>query len=311
MEVCGWYDSPLRSIVLYPNTFIYCKRWGSHRMQHHQYVCAALEFVVSGSATFLLDGKKTKVSAGEIFIMQRGCDSGFTTSADEYYEKMTLCISGTILDLLVESLHLNAVPKITLSHVEEAKRRFREIERLLREKVPGTERLLTEKTFNLFLFLEEENRETRNRTYPRPLRKALEFLHGNYTRGHFGMGAVAEVAGVSTPTLIRMFRTCLGKSPMEHVTEMRMELAKTLLESTGLPVKEIAERVGYNDPLYFSNAFRNYVGISPRAYRASVGNGRSPAPGGESGTDAHSSSEASFAAPVAASSRSSRKRSGR
>ena len=70
MEVCGWYDSPLRSIVLYPNTFIYCKRWESHRMQHHQYVCAALEFVVSGSATFLLDGKKTKVSAGEIFIMQ-------------------------------------------------------------------------------------------------------------------------------------------------------------------------------------------------------------------------------------------------
>ena len=54
---------------------------------------------------------------------------------------------------------------------------------------------------------------------------------------------------------------------MEHITEMRMELAKNLLESTQLPVKEIAGRVGYNDPLYFSTVFRNYTGMNPRAYR--------------------------------------------
>lgn len=267
VEHFGWYDTPHRSPVLYPNTFIHCRRWGSHKMRHYRYICVALEFVVKGSATFLLDGVETKVGAGEIFIMQRGRDSGFSTSADEYYEKMTICISGTILNLLIESLHLNRVPKIVLSRVEEAKRRFLEIDRLLREKVPGTEQTLTEKTFSLFLFLGEENRENLYRSYPEPLQKALDFLHGNYSRSDFGMSALAEVAGVSTPTLIRMFHAGLGKTPMEHITEMRMELAKNLLESTQLPVKEIAGRVGYNDPLYFSTVFRNYTGMNPRAYR--------------------------------------------
>ena len=96
VEHFGWYDTPHRSPVLYPNTFIHCRRWGSHKMRHYRYICVALEFVVKGSATFLLDGVETKVGAGEIFIMQRGRDSGFSTSADEYYEKMTICISGSV-----------------------------------------------------------------------------------------------------------------------------------------------------------------------------------------------------------------------
>lgn len=267
MEECGWYQAPQRSLVLFPNTYLCTRRWGSHKMRHHLYVGVALELIVEGSATFYLDNRKTKVSAGEVFLMQRGHDCGFSTAADEHYEKLTLCISGTILDLLVESLHLNVVPKITLSRVEEAKHRFHEIEHLLREKVPGTERIITEKTFSLFLFLGEENRVTESRSYPEPLRKALDFLHGTYTRGNVGLSILPEVAGVSNPTLIRMFHHYCGKSPMEHVTEMRMELAKNLLESTALSMKEIAERIGYNDPLYFSSVFRKFTGMSPRAFR--------------------------------------------
>ena len=266
-EMISWHDMPNRSGLLFPCTFLYTKRWGSHRVRHHCYQYVALELIVDGSATFYLDNKKTKVSAGEIFLMQRGHDCGFSTAADEHYEKMTLCISGTILDLLVESLHLNAVPKITLSRVEEAKHRFHEIEQLLRGKVPGTERIITEKTFSLFLFLGEENRVNQSRSYPEPLRKALDFLHGTYTRGNVGLSILPEVAGVSNPTLIRMFHRYCGKSPMEHVTEMRMELAKNLLESTALSMKEIAGRIGYNDPLYFSSVFRKFTGMSPRAFR--------------------------------------------
>lgn len=267
VESHGWYNAPNRSQVLFPSCFLYTKRWGSHEMRHHQYICVALEFVVEGSATFQLDGRKTKVFAGEIFIMQRGHDSGFSTTADEHYEKMTLCISGSIPDLLLESLHLNTAPKITLLHPEEAQHRFHEIGRMLKEKVPGTENLITEKMFSLFLFLGEENKKNAVMGYPEPLQKVLELLQGGYTRGNVGISSMAEFAGVSTPTLIRMFHKFCGKSPMDYITEMRMELAKNLLEATFLSVKEISARVGYNDSLYFSTAFRKYTGMSPRNFR--------------------------------------------
>ncbi len=267
VERSCWYQAPRYSPVLFTDTYLYARRWGSHRLRHHLYRGVALEFIVEGSATFFQDNKKTKLLAGEIFLMRRGHDSGFSTAVDEHYEKMTLCLSGTILDLLVESLHLNEVPKITLTRVEEAKQRFREIRDLLRKKIPGTEQVISEKVFSLFLFLGEENRVNKSRSYPEPLRKALVFLHGTYTRSDVGISALPEIAGVSNPTLIRMFHQYCGKSPMEHLTEMRMELAKNLLESTDLSIKEIAGRVGYNDPLYFSSVFRKFSGMSPRAFR--------------------------------------------
>ncbi len=266
-RIIDWQDAPQQSELLFPCTFLYTKRWGSCHVRHHRYPYVALELILRGSATVELDGRKTRVAAGELFLMQRGRDCGFSTTANEHYEKMTLCLTGTILDLLVESLHLNAVPKITLLHVQEAERRFREIESLLREKVPGSERIIVEKTFSLFLFLGEENRGTRLGRYPEPLRKALEILHGSGIRGNAGIPHLADAVGVSNSTLIRMFHRYCGKSPMEYVTAMRMELAKNLLESTALSMKEIAGRIGYNDPLYFSSVFRKFTGMSPRAFR--------------------------------------------
>ena len=80
-----------------------------------------------------------------------------------------------------------ARPQMVTATWQEAERRFREIESLLREKVPGSERIIVEKTFSLFLFLGEENRGTRLGRYPEPLRKALEILHGSGIRGNAGI----------------------------------------------------------------------------------------------------------------------------
>jgi AraC family transcriptional regulator of arabinose operon len=43
-----------------------------------------------------------------------------------------------------------------------------------------------------------------------------------------------------------------------------------LLDSTEHSVKAIAAQLGYDDPLYFSRLFSKTIGLSPRAYRASI-----------------------------------------
>jgi AraC family transcriptional activator of pobA len=43
-----------------------------------------------------------------------------------------------------------------------------------------------------------------------------------------------------------------------------------LLRFTDLTVGEVAFRVGYDDPLYFSRAFKRYAGRAPQAYRSEV-----------------------------------------
>ncbi|WJH31119.1 helix-turn-helix transcriptional regulator [Paenibacillus sp. CC-CFT742] len=49
--------------------------------------------------------------------------------------------------------------------------------------------------------------------------------------------------------------------------QIRMEAAKELLRSTELKSFEIAERVGFAEPNYFSFCFKKHIGVSPKEYR--------------------------------------------
>ncbi|MNC52729.1 DNA-binding transcriptional regulator AraC [compost metagenome] len=52
-----------------------------------------------------------------------------------------------------------------------------------------------------------------------------------------------------------------------------MEAAKELLRTTDLRALEIAEKVGYAEPNYFSFSFKKHVGMSPKEYRSSIKGG--------------------------------------
>lgn len=66
-------------------------------------------------------------------------------------------------------------------------------------------------------------------------------------------------------------RVCLrdlGRSPMQHLTSLRIERAQHLLAATDDKVESIARQVGFEDASVFSRAFKRWVGRSPARYRA-------------------------------------------
>ncbi len=79
--------------------------------------------------------------------------------------------------------------------------------------------------------------------------------------------SLASVAGLSTSQLNRTMRASTGDSAMAVVERIRMDAARELLAHTGLSVAQVASRVGYADPLYFSRRFRAAVGVPPREWR--------------------------------------------
>jgi AraC-like DNA-binding protein len=81
------------------------------------------------------------------------------------------------------------------------------------------------------------------------------------------VGEMAARLHVSAVQFNRVCKRYSGVKPMERVRALRMQRSRDLLTGTSLPVKQIADLVGYTDPLAFSTAFRRAVGRSPRAYR--------------------------------------------
>lgn len=76
--------------------------------------------------------------------------------------------------------------------------------------------------------------------------------------------------GLVPSYLSMIFRQAQGISPSDYLNNIRIKKAKQFLEETELSVKEIAERIGFADQLYFSKVFKKETGETPSAFRIHV-----------------------------------------
>ena len=78
---------------------------------------------------------------------------------------------------------------------------------------------------------------------------------------------LAEVACVSKPYLIRVFKHELGMSPLQYINHKKVERAQLLLLTEDMAVKEVAYSLGFNDHSYFIRLFKKITGRTPMEYR--------------------------------------------
>ncbi|MER5930331.1 helix-turn-helix domain-containing protein [Streptomyces sp. NPDC002054] len=81
------------------------------------------------------------------------------------------------------------------------------------------------------------------------------------------VAGLAERALLSPRTFARRFKAATGATPHAWLTAQRLALAEELLETTGLPIEEIARRVGYGSAAVFREQFALRRGVAPRTYR--------------------------------------------
>lgn len=92
-----------------------------------------------------------------------------------------------------------------------------------------------------------------------------------YLESHFSeaitLDDLVQLSNFSKSSLIRLFRRCLGTTPMSYLNDLRLRKARDLLLDSRLSVTEVAFSVGFSDSNYFSRQFRSKYFLSPRQYR--------------------------------------------
>ena len=105
--------------------------------------------------------------------------------------------------------------------------------------------------------------------------KALEDV-ARFLEDHFAtnvnQGTLEKISKMSGTKLKNLFKEKYGQSITEFTQRKRMNVAETLLLNTGLPIKEIAESVGYTSASKFSIYYKRYKGKLPSEVRNSVCN---------------------------------------
>ncbi len=102
------------------------------------------------------------------------------------------------------------------------------------------------------------------------VRMTLTYL-SNYFEQDIKIKDIAKEIGISVAYLQRLFKEQTGKTLVDKINELRIEKAKILLETSSLPITDIAVSVGFNNRQHFSYTFLKLVGSSPALYRKHKG----------------------------------------
>lgn len=98
---------------------------------------------------------------------------------------------------------------------------------------------------------------------------ALRSIHEN-VNSPWTVESLADAAGMSRSAFALRFKELLGQTPLDYVTEWRMQRALPLLQGRDKKLVEVAQAVGYESDAAFSKAFKRVVGVAPGEYRANV-----------------------------------------
>jgi AraC family transcriptional regulator len=96
---------------------------------------------------------------------------------------------------------------------------------------------------------------------------ARDLLHSSFMNKP-DLSVISSTACLSTPQLIRQFKTVFRITPHQYLVQVRLAHATRLLQHTSTPVHEITWRCGFEDPSAFCRAFKVAYGVSPLHYRA-------------------------------------------
>lgn len=96
--------------------------------------------------------------------------------------------------------------------------------------------------------------------------RVLEAIHAD-PGADWSLENMAELAHMSRSTFTSNFRKLIGMSPMSYLNSWRMLKARSLVKTTGLPLKIIAHKVGFRTQSGLNKAFRQFFGITPKNLR--------------------------------------------
>lgn len=227
-----------------------------------------MKLILAGSMRFRTRGHDYLLKAGDVFFVQRNCDSEYTYGSEGYCRKIGATISGYLLDSLLFSGNLANVDVLHPDNPWAIETLIRSSMQILKMRGSDFLRRSAVTAFDILLTLADERERA---SYPAELTRAIAYSmqhpHRSVTAAEF-----AAAAGCRQAKLNDLFREKLNLTPVAYHTQQRLREAESMLMNTETSIKEIADSLGYSSAIYFSNDFKKHFSIGPRDFRRRTNN---------------------------------------
>ncbi|HEM6308477.1 TPA: AraC family transcriptional regulator [Streptococcus suis] len=230
-----------------------------------------LHFITNGKGKISINGETTELTAGDIFVLPKNQSIFYQADENSPWTYTWVGFSGSRAETILSQTRL--LEKYFLhSHLEsEILKKMIDINQTEVQSLPMiTELILIGHLNQLLAALVQEfpndslkEASTLAKTY---VHHAIKIIHSQYN-SPVKVSAIAEKLALSRSYLYKIFKQETGYSIKDYIVQVKMNHACQLLANPDLSITEIANSVGYFDPLVFSSAFKNQYYMSPSDYR--------------------------------------------
>jgi len=257
----------------------------------HSHGFDELVVILKGAAMHVVDEQEFPVKSGDVFVIARN-------RMHQYQELHGLALANILFDaqaLKMDQWDIRALPGFhalfSLEPVFRTQHKFKSrlqlserqlnhvnglIHDLTREtasQTPGYRVMATGLFMQLAVHLSRcySAESTEESIGLLRIGDAIAHIETNYAE-NITLDELAAKSHLSKRHFQRIFRDCVGRSPIDHLMHIRIQRAADLLRHTERPITDIAFDCGFQDSNYFTRCFRKVMDQTPRDHRRQPAN---------------------------------------
>lgn len=261
-------NSVIDSKLLYISSAKYGGDWHS---SPHSHRCTELFYVVGGKGGFQIENDTFQVKPHDLVVINPNVQHTETSLNASPLEYIVLGVEG--LELISQGSMDERFFMISLKEHSDAILPCIKI--ILKEaegKLPGSDSVcqnLLQALFIMLLRITQVSPEMTVRASRRECATAKWYIDTHY-KEKINLDRLAEFCGINKYYLAHSFSDEYGISPIQYLSQRRIDESKYLLSTTDLPLGRISQMLGFSSASYYTQMFQRAVGVTPSAYRAAT-----------------------------------------
>lgn len=256
---------------LYPLSFGKYVSANNHYTKRHNHSDNLIIFCFAGSGEFSTSTCQGVIKEGDVLFLPKGTKHQYKSNNKTPWSIYWVHIEGHLFEQFMDFIGVNNTNLIL--NISNQKAFINEFEQLLATRNKSYQlnsfilaANIIKKMFALFTM--NSNVKPAQLKQDFNLSKVTGFMEENISQ-QINLQQIADAFKLSKFYFAKKFLQHTGVSPIRYFLELKIKHACKLLDESNISVKDVALKIGYDDPYYFSRLFKKIMGLSPTQYRQS------------------------------------------
>ena len=234
-----------------------------------------LVYVVDGGGRFECSGvSPVHIHPGTAFLLFPALWHNYCADSETGWKHYWVGFNGSFMDTQVQQRFFTPeAPIFEIGLHDSLVSDYQDIFETLRDEPPGFQLITAGTIIKMLGSVHSLARQDQCTDGTERLVEKAKCLFAEHVNGRLEMHAVSADLHIGYSAFSRVFKRSTGVSPYDYFLMMKVEKAKALLADAHLPVKEVAQRLSFENQNYISRLFKRMTGVAPSHWREWEGAG--------------------------------------